>query len=247
MTILYRLTIAGFEKYLLIVVAYLVLNAGRLGLDDEDDTRLADIVALYGTISTPGTYLYIKKQYDNMSGKNPIICKDLENISILIKKNLSLLYDDIPASIWINADRETLGRKTGARSQPTHRDSKITEKCVVIPDSHPFGLIKMGARQPDTEKKGYSLPEGIDGLEIRYAVVESSIRKIGEGTDSRVKKSCTGPNDGTTSVIYFTARFELQLDENLAGFDVVVFIRWTDTHDQQWAGEWGGPYTIRIH
>ena len=242
-----KLTIAALEKYLLVVIAYLVLNAARLGLDDEDDTRLADLVALYGNISTEGTYLYIKKQYDNMSGKDRIICRNLKSISNNITKKLSVLYDDIPASKWNNADRETLGRKTGDRSKPTHRESKITEPCVVIPESHPFALLKLGARQPDTEKKGYSLPDDVDGLEIRYAVVESAIRKIGEGTNPCVKKSCTGPNDGTSSVIYFKAKFELQLDDSLAGFDVVIFIRWTDTHDQQWAGEWVGPYTIRIH
>ena len=226
--------IPGWQVFLFVLVAYIVLNATRLGILSA---RVSLLEALYGDESTVGTYLYCKKKYDEATGRKPaVISANLRNVTNDIKSLLILIVNNIPAEKWTNEDRAAFNRKTGLTKVITHPTTKIGDECVVIATPHPNGVFK-GIARIDNETKSHALPEGANAMELRHAVVKGKF-DIPEEYKGLVKEKCSGPNDGTTTSIVTSTRFRIELTEDFAGFELYLWGRWINLQHPELAGDW---------
>ncbi|MEI6124103.1 MAG: hypothetical protein WCQ95_10815 [Bacteroidota bacterium] len=234
----------GRNSYFMTVVAYLVTNKVRLGVSAA---RLLALQNLYGEVATPGTYLALWLLYANKASSRTVdVIADLNEIESRIIALLLEIYNDIPDSVWTNADRNAMKRKAGLPHLHTKPEAPLTAQCILTINGFPNGLFNITARDAEDSKRS-SLPEGADALEIRYAYIESPVRKpTTPDLAGKVRVACMGPDDNTTSVFIFKARGELQTDANLAGFQIVIFGRWINTKYPKLAGKWSVRYTLMI-
>jgi hypothetical protein len=236
-------TIDGKDAYFFRTVAWLIDNASRLGIATEvvDALKL-----LYGDAVTPGSYVYCKTNYDNAPGrKDSKVVKNLETASDAMKAKLMEIYNDIPASKWTDDDRVTLERKTGLPHKPTTPIETIKDVCVVDIEVRPNGLFNFGIRLRNDTKR-YNIPTGADAVEVRWAIVESEYRKASGELASKVKVKCESYNDCTAEELFRKAKFQLSVDPLLKAFELVCWVRWTNTVHPNLAGEWSGPHTKTI-
>lgn len=234
MASLIAMSIVNLCIYLIKVMPYLQSNASRLGVDTD---KLDAVVALYGTPTTVSTYQYCKKQWDESSKrKDSIITQNLADVSIKMKESLIDIYNDIPASKWNNTDREKFERKTGLKRTHVIPTAHIAEKCVIEIEVCQNALFKIMTRF-DAGSKYHAIPDSANAIEVRYAVVVGKCPITPEVAD-KVKTKCTGPLDGTTTIFSTTAKFPIQLDEILAGYDLYIWFRYTDIQHPTLAGEW---------
>ncbi len=223
-------------------VAWVVSNATRLGISSSQITALQNI---YGDDTTPGTYLYCKKVYDNQPGrKESKVTTALKTVSNKLKAKLIEIYDDIPASKWTDDDRLNLNRKTGLKRTVTHPTTRIAEKFVLDIDPHMNALFKCGARSR-TDTKRHSIPESANTVEIRYCAVKGKW-PIGLDLAGKVREKCDGPDDNTYPLFFTKAIFEIQLDGELSGYDIYVWGRWVDLQHPELAGEWSEKHQMMI-
>jgi len=190
--------------------------------------------------------VYCKTQWDNApKRKDTNITTDLRTVSTEIISMLRDIYNEIPASKWTDKDRNTLHRKTGLPHTRTRPDKPIKAICYPSVEVHSNGLINFTVHDgPDS--KSLAFPEHADAVEVVFAVIESKIRPIGDFGD-RVKKDCKSISDCPSKELFFKSRFSLQLDDDLAGFDLCYYIRFVNTKHPELAGEWKGPFVVRIN
>ena len=235
-------TILGFFTYIIVAMPYITINATRLGVSPA---RLLILGALYGDVDTVDTYLYYKALWDDETGARTKAVKNgLRKKTKELQAELSITYNDIPASKWTDNDRDKLNRKTGIKASKTVPTEQISDPCIPDATVFPLGIFHFGTRSR-FDKKHYAVPETANMVEIAYAVVEGR-RKIDETTDKKVLKSCSIPSETNCHDSSTTAKFKLNIDPSLAGFDVKYFVRWTNTHHKHLAGDWNGPFTLTI-
>jgi hypothetical protein len=228
-------TINGLAAYLYKVVAYLILEATRLGIIPE---RIDELKTLYGDDSHPGSYVYCKMQYDAASGrKDTIITKNLRTVSKNIKSKLRQIYNDIPATLWTDKDRETMNRKTGLPYTPTTPEVKIGADCNMEITAKVNGVFQFGVR-PYSDSKRCNIAPGANGVELSYAYVQSNIRAVPIELASKVKVKCMGPEDDTMRFISTSSRFQINVDPIYAGFNLYCWARWINIQHPTLAGDW---------
>jgi hypothetical protein len=235
-------SIQDLAAYFVRAIAWLIANTTRLGISADDMETLG---ALYGPDSVEGTYLYWKKQYDEASNrKDSVITTSLNTVSEKVIAMLMKIYGDIPASKWTDADRENLNRKTGLPHEPTKPEGKIQAICVLNITPFPDGLFEISARESEDSTRS-SIPEDANSLEIAYAIVESPVRAVSEDLP-KVKKQCLGPDDDTMRLISTKSKTILKVEEVYAGYNVVCWGRYINTHYPELAGKWSGRQTSMI-
>ena len=238
----YPTTILGFFLYLVAVMAYLTANATRLGIASAKLTALA---AIYGDVDIPDTYLYFKTLWDDATGSRTRLVKaGLRQKSKEMRKALSEIYNDIPASKWTSSDRETTNRKTGLVKPKETPTTPIVEVCIPDTVSLTNGQFSISTRSR-FDKKHYAIPDTADMVEIMYAVIEGK-RKVDETTDKKVLKVCDSWADTNNKELFTTAKFLVNVDPKFAGFDFKFWIRWTLASHRNLAGPWSGPHTHTI-
>jgi hypothetical protein len=244
MSTTYPTTILGFASYIVKALAWLVSQEVRLGIDPA---QILALKALYGDDTTPGTYVYCKLQYDLASGrKDTIVTTNLETITDKVKAKLTEIYNDIPASKWTDADRNTLNRKTGLPHVLTKPEAKIEAVCILDIAAYANGLFGISGREHEDSKRS-NLPDGADALELAYAYIESPVRKADPSlTAGKVKKECLGPDDDTFREILFKSKGELKVDAQYAGYNIVIWGRWINTKYPKLSGNWSIRYTLMI-
>jgi hypothetical protein len=235
-------SIQGLAAYFVRAIAWLIANTTRLGIIDTDKEELE---TLYGDETTVGTYLYCKKQYDEASNrKDSIVTDNLSAAAEKVIEKLMKIYGDIADSKWTDEDREKLNRKTGLPHEPTKPEGKIQAICVMNVIPFPNGVFEISARENEDSKRS-GIPEDANSLEIAYAIVESPVREASEDLP-KVKKECLGPEDDTMRHISTKAKTELKIAEVYAGYNVVCWGRWINTHYPELAGKWSGRQTNMI-
>lgn len=235
-------TISLLATYFMVVFLWLVTHATRLGIAT---TKIDELTDLYGDETTVGTYVYCKHQYDITPGRKPTtVTQNLAAVSVEMKKLLTEIYNDIPASKWTNDDRTTLNRKTGLPHDPTRHTVAIAELCILDIINKPLALTMGGARS-QADNKNHSIPDSANAIEIRYAIVKGKF-EIPESMKDKVRETCIGPNDDTVSVIYTKSLFELQLDESFSGYNIQLWGRWIDVKHKELSGQWSEEHNLMI-
>ncbi len=232
----------GLNTYLSKVVPYATSEATRLKISTANITSLT---TLYGDAVTDGTYLNLYVLWsDDAEGRTKAVIASLDTMEVKIKKLLTDIYLDIPASLWNDNDRKVFNRKTGLPKVVTRPKVRIREICVPKITTLPNGLVKFIVRA-DNETKRNHLPPDANGVELAYAVVEGKF-KPGNDLASKVRQKCTGPNDNCFHVVYTTSRFELQNDPLLIGYDLMIWVRFINMQHPDVAGDYTAPIRITI-
>ncbi|MEI6852343.1 MAG: hypothetical protein WCL06_05850 [Bacteroidota bacterium] len=235
-------SIKGFYVYLLSAYPWLISNATRLGVTTDNVNKIKGLV---GDVDTTGTYMFIKKNYDETPGrKETQLTHNLKDITDKVKVKLREIYDDIPASSWTEDDRTYLNRRTGLPHKPSKPTVPIAADVIVDIIPHPNGLFEFNLRSR-TDAKRFSLAEGADGAEVRYAIVQSNIRKAADMPD-RVKEKCNGPDECSLKQVFFKAKFQFQLESIFAGYNLYCWVRWINSKYPQFAGKWSRMEVVLI-
>ena len=149
-------SIADKAAYFFKSTNYLTTNATRLGISA---TNLAKMKEIYGDDEHENSYVYRKIKYDASSGrKDTLITARLEESSAKMIEILTIIYNDIPASVWTTDDRVTLNRKTGLPKTHTIPETPIKEKIFIDVDPRGNGLISIKARS-DMESTQHRVPD----------------------------------------------------------------------------------------
>jgi hypothetical protein len=235
-------TIQTLAPYFLRAVGRLNQQKVRLGIDPA---KLAALNALYGDVMTKGTYLYFKYLWDdNVETRTKMVRTGLSSVSKEMKKQLTAIYNDIPASKWNNEDRLTFNRRTGLAYSKTFHVERIQLECRAHVVNNTFGIFNIKVAIP-AEVRSKTEPSAANAIEMAYAIVESSIRKK---TDDNpyVKHKCLGPDDECIHIISLKSKFSIQIDTKCKGYDLVCFFRWTNIRHPNLAGHWSERHQLMV-
>jgi hypothetical protein len=234
--------IMDFNSYLAMVTSHLKTHKARLGIDS---VKLAALISLYGDQTTTDTYLYnFFRWADKANGKTQTVNTNLRSISKTMKTMLADIYNDIPASKWTDDDRLNLNRKKGLAYNKTSHNTRIELICVPAIEFHQNGRFKIAVRSSNDSGRS-SIPTGADAVEVAYAILEGSFR-VNTENNPKVKKTCFGPDDDTQHQISFRAKFFLEVDPKLAGYELHLWFRWIHTRHPSRAGHWSTQVDVPI-
>jgi hypothetical protein len=229
-----------------VVISYLTTNKARLGIADE---VLEALTALYGSISTAGTYLYFfAKWSDEKVGRTPDVITNLTTVEEQLKEMLSGIYEDIPASVWTDTDRNVLRRKRGLKRVYTHHTnpieantflrhkmigpSKITVKCYAAEDSSRASINKEA---------------GANAIQIALCIVDPNNTDEGNELSGKVKKVAPKSEDECAyREIHQKAIIKLTFDAQYRKCDVHIYARQYDVRHPELAGPWSEVLIITI-
>ena len=243
-----KLTIDEFNSKLANKVKYSLDNKARLLINGQNLDKMNQ---LYGDVDSPGTWLGDWPLYTD-KGKCPHeIKQSIEKLKPEITNVFSAICDDIPKSIWTDADRNMYGRKTGAKKKPT-KPPKIEKEIVPSMKSLGGGLMKC-ANKTTTAQKRAALPKGATGVQIAYSVVDHPVKNPPPAANTKVEtttvvtRQTVDTADDCEELAYFPgATFELELDLSDAGRELQYFLRWYNAKHIKNAGSWCGPFSANI-
>jgi hypothetical protein len=232
----------GLHVYFEAVIQYLNDNATRLGISTSN---LSQLNALYGDILTVGTYLYCWTIWtDRAGGRTRNVNSNLAIAEKQLQQQLSLIYNDIPATLWTQSDRNTLGRKTGLPRPHTVSADPIGHRCFASASPVGGGIVKVTCRYMEDQTRA-SKPEGADALEIAYSIRPVKFKQGAEYI-GKVKDMMVDPDDGTIKFISTRSAFAFPAGVINAGMDFQFFARWINTRHASNAGPWTGPFSVII-
>jgi hypothetical protein len=211
---------SNFNTYFGTVVAYLSVatNIARLGVSA---TRLADLTVLLATWNT----LYPQSQNENTVTKTIIDNKNETREDA--EELLRLIYDDIPNSALIAADRNTLNLHE--RKPASERPAIETAPDVILNSSAGFRMIVENRVIADTTRP--SKQKDSDGVEYKYWFTPPT------AADPIV---VVGPMLSTK------AKFTLQLAEGDGGKLLNLQSRWKNNVDESKSGPWCEVVSARV-
>jgi hypothetical protein len=233
-------SIQDFASYLLKAVARLNAEQARLGVSA---TEMAALEAIYGNETTVNTYLYCKKRWD-LSGrrKDSIVTTELATQTAKMKKQLTAIYNDIPASRWNDGDREVFGRSTGLPRIRSHPHTVIEDACFPRPVLLGGGLVKVPC-YTGTDSTRASRANGADGIMVHYSVIDPWLldersKPSGAGLELSPKvKAPLSAADCSNHRFFTGATFVLDLGAQNSGQHLYISVQWYNVTHQ----ELGGP------
>ena len=236
------LKIQEFNTYVRKAVARLISEATRLGVTAD---QLAAVAALFGTVTTAGTWLY---EWELYAG-GPVTCTTNVRLAIgtlrgKLEKEFSSIYDDIPASLWNDDDRATFMR---AKGLPVTRTApgKITDQCIVAWEQQGGGTLKGLCKTAHTESRPGLAPNA-DEVEIAYTLVDQTPGQIETGGGSIKLDELKTPDDAAKTESFPTAIFLLKLGPANSGRRILYWIHWNNQHHKENEGPWNGPFSQNI-
>jgi hypothetical protein len=242
----------GLFSYLSGVVPYAETNKVRLLISVLNMTALT---TLYGDSATPGTYLYYYALWSQPgSGRTKDVIDNLVSTEKSIKSLLLKIYNDIPASVWTNEDRNAFNRRTGLPLTHTKPTSPIPEQCYVHITFRGGGDLKFNCRATLDSTRA-SMPKGANGVEFAFRIdspqfvppIPAVIDGAGNDLASKIKRDqMISPKDATDHQTYPKAGFVVKLGPENAGNNLQFFARFINTHYPGLEGPWTGPVSVMI-
>ena len=207
--------------------------------------NITKLAAIYGDTSTNDTYLYYWALWADETGSRTVqVVANLLDTEEKLKVLITEILNDIPASLWTDADRKTFNRKTGLKRTITHTETAISEICYAATTALGGGDIKFRCRT-FSESKRSKLPPLADGVEIAYRIDVPGLITTGEGENETVNLVYKPPKsltDGTTNVIFTKTIFILNCGIENSGKYLQYFIRWVNIKHPNLSGKWTGPF-----
>lgn len=236
-------TIAEKQGYFAGVMPFLDTNKVQYQVNL---TKLGEAQALYGPVTTTGTYLYWKDKYDQQGKRKETLVTDaLDEVTEKLEKKLTEIYNDIPASLWDTALRTVTNRKTGLPRTITHPTTPITRQCPLTITPLGGGEVKIISKYTGDSSKS-SMPPEADEIEIAYRAVEKYVPGS-ELTGGKVRNMCTGPDDeGMIRTSRKRAIFILKLGVDKVDLEFQCYTRYIHSPNRDLDGPWTGPFTAPI-
>jgi hypothetical protein len=235
-----------FHGYIVLVFPYIDSNQTRLGVSAGN---FALLKAAVGDATTADSYIHIYNRWnDEMGGRTKTVIKMLDAKEDEIKSILSVIYDDIPASVWTQVDRDTLGRKTGLPKTKSVKNTPIAEFCYPHVTLLGNGDIKLVCSILN-DKTVASKPNFANALEIAGRMDDPiDASKLADPLlAGKVKYAMIkSPDDGTQKTLYTKTTFIIHLGAENSGKYFQFYARWTNIQHPEIAGTWTGPWTELI-
>lgn len=231
------LTIEGFNTHFIDVHTYLNAHKTRLGISTANMDALNLIFEGTTPANDPMNWQDTWPTYSNPAIRNNNAEKNIGTLRKAAEKQMSVIYNDIPASKWTDADRNTLNRKTGAHASPTHHEEKIKLSCYGIVKKLGGGVLDFGCRKVnDASLPSVPKEEGADGVLISFSVVEKDAT---EGIP-------TTPDNCQKQKVFPGATFELDLKADNEGNRIYYFLQWHDSKHPDRSGPPGDRLSLII-
>jgi hypothetical protein len=237
-----KLSLVQFNIMLNIAVPRIIAEATRLGVSTANINIIKN---LFGDLLTENTWCWLWVLYAGGDATcTPNIKKAIAALRVKIEKALSVIYNDIPASVWNDDDRSIFGRATGAYA-PRITPGVITEKCYPTPV--PMGGAKMKITcKSATDQSRASVGEGANGVQIAYIVIDQPHMDGMTDTSQLKRATITTPEQCTNKEFFSGASFTLELDPIHAGRNLQFFVRWYNSKYPKNAGPWSEAYSANI-
>ena len=236
----------SLKSLLAVVISYLTTNKTRLGIVDE---VLEALNSLYGAISDAGTYLYLYAKWaDETVGRTTDIITNLTRVENEIKEKLSGIYEDIPASVWTDTDRNVLRRKRGLKHTISHHTTPIEANTflrhrMIGPSNI---AVKCYAAQ-DSSRASINKEAGANAIQIALCIVDPNNTDAGNELSGKVKK--VAPKTAEECAyreIHLKAIIRLLFEDQYRKCDVHIYARQYDVRHPELAGPWSEVLVITI-
>jgi hypothetical protein len=232
------LTIEEFNTHFGNAYTYLKANQARLMISNANMDLLEEIYKTTLPANTPMNWQDTWPTYSDPAIRNNNAEKNIATLRKAAEKQMSVIYNDIPASIWTDADRNTLRRKTGAPRETTSHDESISLSCIGVIKKLGGGEIDFGCRTTsDASKASVPVDEGADGVLISYSILP-------QGTAT--EQLPAGPEDCEKQKAFSGATFRLKLGASQEGKVVHYFLQWNDSKHPERNGPSGGRQSTLI-
>jgi hypothetical protein len=231
---------------LAVVISYLTSNKTRLSIAEE---VLEALTALYGSISSAGTYLYLHAKWsDEKVGRTPDVITNLTRVENEIKEMLSGIYEDIPASVWTDTDRNVLRRKRGLKHTISHHTIPIESNTFL---RHrmvgPARIAVMCYAAEDSSRASINKLAGANAIQIAMCIVDPDNNDEGNELSSKVKKIAPkSAEECAYREIHMKAIIRLLFEDQYRKCDVYIYARQYDVRHPELAGPWSEVLIITI-
>jgi hypothetical protein len=157
------------------------------------------------------------------------------------------------------------------RKSPSHTHTKIADKCFTNWESGKLGNMK-GSSHINKEAKGRtSVPEGADGIQYAYMIMDENPKTIAARTSAVEKANASGtaarlitptllpfiptplpvpvpqhPDDGTKQEFFSGASHEFIFGADKEGKYLCSWTRWFNSKHPELSGDWSEMQTVLI-
>lgn len=242
--------LADFDKYITTAIPHLstlesggIIKRGEtLGLTSAEMHALEDesIKWASGDPDNPGVY----DLHKNPTTKNTVTRKNVLNFKADFGRRFRPMLNRMATSLNIITSDRVVLRIAEPKSSHTRPEAPIKEICVPFVEARPAAKFNMGVRLLDDASR-CKIPVDATAVQLNYAVCEGKLKATPD-LALKVKSKCDNPYDGTTSVISTKARFAVQIDPTLSGYDLHCYFRFINIHYPELAGEWTQKIVVNI-
>jgi hypothetical protein len=236
----------SLHTYLSVAIPYLVANKTRLGISNAVINALLN---KYGAVSTPDTYLYFfAKWADESQERTHNVISNLNTLEAQLKKMLTSIYEDIPASVWIDTDRLTLNRKRGGKHPYTRRTKAIESNTFLHHKiiGHGHVLVKCFAAK-DSSRASIDRTSGANAIQMAMCIIAPDNTDMANEKSGLVKKETIKSVDECSfREIHLKATMHLTFDAQYRKCDVHIYARQYDVRHPELAGPWSVVLIVTI-
>jgi len=174
----YPSKIDGRNAYYGVAYPYLVANQGRLKIDPTDMDLLKGIYDNASSDPSKMGWIQLFPLYADKEGSRTTTIKDETLLRDgAMKKQLSKIYNDIPASLWTAQDRNVLGRK-GPNTGHHHQSMGETKTEAATGELDPNGKLALDLRiHQSGGAAGATTPKGGMPATVREYIFHWTKRK----------------------------------------------------------------------
>jgi hypothetical protein len=236
----------SFNTLLNAVIPYLIANQTRLNITLATIEGLTDI---YGDTLTPGTYCYLYAKWaDKASGRTLAVIINLRNVVSELKKMLTTIYEDIPASVWTNTDRLTLRRKRGMKLHYTHRTAGITSNTFLhYKLIGPSRIKVLCFTSQESTRPCIDRQSGADAVQLAICIIDPGNTDMGNELSGNVKNEVVKTVDECPyRRVYTKASIPLTFEAQYSKCDVYIYARQYDCRHPDRSGPWSNALILSI-
>jgi hypothetical protein len=232
-----HLTIEEFNTQFNLMYPYMDANKVRLLISVGNMNLIKAIFKTTVPPNTPMNWQDTWALYADAGNRTTILEHNLAGLRKQAEAQIAVICNDIPVSVWTDADRSTLMRKTGAHKKAVRHKDAIDISCFGIVDKPGGGELNFGCR--DNVSTGRpSLPdtEGVTGVIISYSILD-------KGVTTGLPAS---PDDCQKQKAFPGATFLLQLGAENEGKMLHYFLQWDDAKHPVRLGVAGELHSVMI-
>ncbi|MBI3500733.1 MAG: hypothetical protein HY063_02975 [Bacteroidetes bacterium] len=145
------------------------------------------------------------------------------------------------------------------RAKPSHTHTKIEDQCFTKWEGGNGGNKRAASHKEDEAKGRASVPEGADGVQYAYVIMDENPKTIAQRTAAVVSANAKStvpvplpqpvpqhPDDGTRQEFFSGATHDFKFGAAAEGKYLCVWSRWFNSKHPELAGDWNEMQTVLI-